>query len=611
MANPPKLPLTELQKRRNARRTIAVGTTVVLAGAGWIMWSYMNPQQHTQLPVPKIAKSDDIYATQAPPKPAAPAPLGDLMITPPELSMGTVVIGKENSTRSVSIRAKDAKAKITKVFLPYAQQSGFKIDTSQCLNIDMDADGACPIAVIFDPSRAGSVRSAIQIEAILLRTDGSPRSLNLQIPLDANAEEPPKQPVAPSIGADASSPYSMDDLAYLSRRRRPGLLDLQFDPGGATYMNPQDPRMENWRTIGYGQNMSTYPVDMRRVVTMDKPIPAVIKLPIDSRHPSRAVATVERDIYGGDGNTVVIERGSTLIGTAASVGNPAEEKMGISWERLMRPDGSAWQLSATSGDAMGRSGVIGFNDDRWFERFGVTLAASAMVAGLDIAINASQNTTVTGFSTTTETKPAFVAAQQFNGDFKSIFQQFAKERLSIQPIRTIPVGTRVTIFPTTDLWLRPVVPNSDMRAAYAQKVVGSQDYVAAQQRALSAQKATGIGLPNASAAAAQPQAGQSAIPQPAAVGTADRLSTLGQQGPAASLPPINSLPAVTLDGTATAAGGQAGFATAPTAYEQYIKANPNPVAPQTQSPLGANAYPNQLSYPQGYPTPATGGGWLR
>ena len=61
----------------------------------------------------------------------------------------------------------------------------------------------------------------------------------------------------------------------------------------------------------------------------------------------------------------------------------------------------------------------------------------------------------------------------------------------------------------------------------------------------------------------------------------------------------------------SAAGGQAGFATAPTAYEQYIKANPNPVAPQTQSPLGANAYPNQLSYPQGYPTPATGGGWLR
>ena len=87
MANPPKLPLTELQKRRNARRTIAVGTTVVLAGAGWIMWSYMNPQQHTQLPVPKIAKSDDIYATQAPPKPAAPAPLGD-----PELELGEAQI---------------------------------------------------------------------------------------------------------------------------------------------------------------------------------------------------------------------------------------------------------------------------------------------------------------------------------------------------------------------------------------------------------------------------------------------------------------------------------------------------------------------------------------
>ena len=171
------------------------------------------------------------------------------------------------------------------------------------------------------------------------------------------------------------------------------------------------------------------------------------------------------------------------------------------------------------------------------------------------------------------------------------------------------MGTRVTIFPTTDLWLRPVVPNSDMRAAYARSVTGTQDYATAQQRALSAQKATGIGLPNASAAAAQP--GQSAIPQPTAIGTADRLSTLGQQGQPASLPPINSLPAVTLDGTAAATGGQAGFATAPTAYEQYIKANPNPVATQAQSPLGAGAYPNQLAYPQGYPAQSSGAGWLR
>ncbi|WP_204269867.1 hypothetical protein, partial [Klebsiella michiganensis] len=67
----------------------------------------------------------------------------------------------------------------------------------------------------------------------------------------------------------------------------------------------------NWQSAGFQPTMSTMPVDMSRILTMDKPIPAVIKTSIDTRHPSRAVATVERDVYGGDGRTVVIERGST------------------------------------------------------------------------------------------------------------------------------------------------------------------------------------------------------------------------------------------------------------------------------------------------------------
>jgi len=608
MANPPKLPLTDLQKRRNAKRNTAVGIAALCVAGGYLIYSYYPRQEKIQIPVPQINKSEDIYKTQAPPAPPPPTALGDLLVTPRELSMGTIVIGQESSTRSFSLRAKDAKARVTKITLPFAQESGLKIDGSQCIDILMDIDNACAVAVIYDPSRPGPVRSSIQIEATLTRTDGSPRAITVQVDLDANATNPQKQAPVASVAAEDKSPYSMDDLAYLARRRRSGLLDLQFDPAAATYMTAQDPSMESWRGIGYGQNMSTYPVDMSRVVTMDKPIPAVIKLPIDSRHPSRAVATVERDIYGGDGNIVVIERGSTLIGSASAVGNPAEEKMGISWERLMRPDGSAWQLAATSGDAMGRSGLVGFNDDRWFERFGVTLAASAMVAGLDIAINASQSTSVTGFSTTTTTKPAFVAAQQFNGDFKSIFQQFAKERLSIQPIRMIPVGTRITVFPTTDLWLRPINPNSEMRAAYAQRVVGTPEYVAAQQRAIAAQKINGM---VAAATAAQAQPGQSQIPAPAAVGTADRLSTLGAAGQAQALPPVNSLPAVTLDGVATAGAGQASFATGATAAQEYGKANPNPVVQQTP-PVTNNVYPNQLVYPNAAaPQAAQGGYWLR
>ena len=374
-----------------------------------------------------------------------------------------------------------------------------------------------------------------------------------------------------------SNDYNEDELAYLRQRRRAGLLAAQFDKNGATFETDQPPIQDNWRSIGYGPNTSSMPVDMTRVVTMDKPIPAVVKLPIDTRHPSRAVATVERDIYGGDGRTVVIERGSTLIGTAASIGSTAEEKVGIAWERLMRPDGSAWALTATSGDAMGRSGVIGFIDNRWMERFGTTLLASAMVAGIDIALNASQTTTQSATTTSTHHQPGYIAAQEFNGDFRSVFAEFAKEQMEIQPIRTVPVGTRITVFPTTDLWLRPITPNDDMRRIYAATAASSPSVMQqtdAARAAIEQLAKSGAAPSNPNLGAAAATAGSSAnavVPTPNSVG----VGKLGYGDvpltptTAPAPPPVNP--------DATAAAGQAGFATDRNGVDKFKDANPNPV----------------------------------
>jgi type IV secretory pathway VirB10-like protein len=366
-------------------------------------------------------------------------------------------------------------------------------------------------------------------------------------------------PIAPQPETVAVNPESLSaaDLEYLRRRQRPGLLDTQFDPAAYTAMTAQQPIQDNWRSIGYGPNLSSMPVDMTRVVTMDKPIPAVIKLPIDSREASRAVATVERDIYGGDGSTVVIERGSTLIGTAAAIGSATEEKVGISWERLVRPDGSAWALQATSGDAMGRSGVIGFIDSRWMERFGVSLLASAVVSGLDIVTNAGQTTTqsASGNTTTTQT-PAYIAGQQFSGNFQTLYSQFAKEQMQITPIISIPVGTRITVFATTDLWLRPINPNQDMRVAYARAASGSPSFLAAQEKAQTASRAVaadrGDGVPTVVAAPIAPTPRISATTPVGA--SATPLTPVS--GPSADLAP---------DSSPTAATGQSGFAGDPSA----------------------------------------------
>ena len=214
------------------------------------------------------------------------------------------------------------------------------------------------------------------------------------------------------------------------------------------------------------------------------------------------MATVERDIYGGDGRLVVIERGSTLIGRVAAIADSSEEKVGIEWQRLVRPDGVLFQFEATTGDAMGRSGALAHIDNRWLERFGTTGLASLVEAGATIGIggnttSTTQNgTNVTGYSgnittggtTTIAQNARAVASQQLRQDLQPLYEQFKREQLALPVIRTVPAGTRLTIWPSTDLWLK-AVPTTQV--TQAQNQAGSMEGSKSQPKSIYAQAAAG------------------------------------------------------------------------------------------------------------------------
>uniref|UniRef100_UPI0027D299BF TrbI/VirB10 family protein n=1 Tax=Klebsiella aerogenes TaxID=548 RepID=UPI0027D299BF len=77
-----------------------------------------------------------------------------------------------------------------------------------------------------------------------------------------------------------------------------------------------------------------------------------------------------------------IERGSTLVGQVASVGEASEEKIAVAWQRLVRPDGVAFGFRGSSGNASGQSGVNALIDNRFFDRFGRTFLASMFTGGV-------------------------------------------------------------------------------------------------------------------------------------------------------------------------------------------------------------------------------------
>ncbi|WP_162820260.1 TrbI/VirB10 family protein [Microvirga calopogonii] len=495
--------------KRKLKIRLATATSA-LALLGVTLFVLTLPERNTALAMRQAAlpPSEPVFAPAQPEAPKAPPKEGDISPDRTTIEARDIPAGKERFTSTFSIRATEMPATIKTVSMPYAQEAGIRLDASNCEGIRLEIDQACLVQFVYDPAIPGRVDGRILITAASERSDGSIRNLTKVVSVDASAITPVV--VEPVIAAPALPPepaYDPAAEAVLRNRRSASLLTSQSDAESLTYLGPQRPVEEDWEAIGYKRNSSSFPVDMSRVVTMDKPIPAVIKIPIDTRNASRAVATVERDIYGGDGRLVIIERGSTLIGTVEAIGSTGEEKVAIAWERLVRPDGAAFAFQATSGDAMGRASIPAHMNNRWFERFGTTMLMSALNIGVTLGLNGSQTvvTSVSPYaagSANVAQDARGIATQQFREDTQPLIQQFAEEQLALPPIRTVPAGTRITVFPNTDLWLKPIHPTQKMREEYAGRVRASPEYQAARNhpgRAPGGQGATqqaGAAVPN-------------------------------------------------------------------------------------------------------------------
>lgn len=120
-------------------------------------------------------------------------------------------------------------------------------------------------------------------------------------------------------------------------------------------------------------------------VTQGTMIPAVLETALDSARAGFARALVSRDVRGFDGSTVLIPRGSRLTGDYKTDVSPGQNRIVVTWTRLVRPDGVAIALGSPSTDMLGRVGIKGKVDSHFLARFGGAILQSA----LDIAVNAA------------------------------------------------------------------------------------------------------------------------------------------------------------------------------------------------------------------------------
>lgn len=168
-------------------------------------------------------------------------------------------------------------------------------------------------------------------------------------------------------------------------------------------------------------------------------IPAVLETALDSTRPGAVRALVQLDVRSFDGSRVLIHRGSRLYGQYQADLSSGQRRAAIQWTRLIRPDGVTIDLDSPASDPLGRAGVRGKVDSKFFQRFGGAILQSVLDIGVGIATREATDGVIVALPGSTQNVRV-------------------SEPGSIQPTLTVRQGTSVSVFVARDLDFSTVEP---------------------------------------------------------------------------------------------------------------------------------------------------------
>jgi type IV secretion system protein VirB10 len=397
----------------------------------------VQPQAAEPTPAPQVVSPAVIQALQ-------PA---KMVVRPPSLHLGPTLPG--SSTNGLITIANEGEENLTlREIRLDADQTELSVGGSCMERVPqiLTKGQSCEVNIAFTPLAAGGDL----IGELVITPEGNENAPAF-IPVTASKATPATPPTPVVQGP---SPELMAAVELYEKRKAGNLTILESapDPGPGDIITKD----LDYTPIGFAPTVSTLPVDRSRMITADKYINAVLENTINSQLAGgRIVGVIEQHVYGGDGRLVLLPAGSRAIGVYESLGRQGDTRLRASFVRVMRPDGAAISIEGDpAADVMGRLGMIGDVDNRYFERFAGPLLISMIGAIGTYATNSDtiRSTDANGLTTTSQTlTPEQQAYQNFATDLSFITQRLVEESINLAPIITIPGGTRFVIMPTRDM----------------------------------------------------------------------------------------------------------------------------------------------------------------
>lgn len=289
----------------------------------------------------------------------------------------------------------------------------------------------------------------------------------VQAPVPLPPDIPVKAPdPSTSIPATIVGPTA-EEIAAANRARRQSAM-LVANGGGEPNIDKNaigadgTLRASEMATSGAAKSLATKLGNTDYMIAQGKMVGAVLETAINTDLPGSLRAVISRDVYGESGRHILIPKGSRLLGTYDNAIQHGQRRVLISWDRLILPNGIDIQIGSPGTDRLGRSGVKGFVDNKYFELFKNSILLSSLTIAGSFALDKAQggqggvtsttSTSTNGDSSSTQsgTSTDFAVLNAVD-DLSNISTKIAEGLLNAQPTITVDQGTIINVFVNRDL----------------------------------------------------------------------------------------------------------------------------------------------------------------
>ena len=171
-------------------------------------------------------------------------------------------------------------------------------------------------------------------------------------------------------------------------------------------------------------------------------IDCTLETAIDSTLPGMTTCVMATDAFGVDGQVVLLERGTKLIGETRGQVQQGSARVFVLWTEARTPTGVVVPLASPGADELGRSGLPGTVNTHFWQRFGAAMLVSVIDGAVEGAVQSARNGNGTVIINPSSTQ--------------GVMTEVLKGTINIPPTVIKQQGDRIQVLVARDLDFRSV-----------------------------------------------------------------------------------------------------------------------------------------------------------